>query len=190
MPKFFLVIDVEATCWEKKGEHTDENEIIEIGAVLIDNSNSVTWSASWFVKPILNPILSEFCLNLTSIKQADIDSAPSFPTAISALVSEVEKQTNQAFSENIFVSWGNYDRNQFLKDCERHAVAYPFGPHVNIKAHFLEKYGLKKAGVPRAMEVLGLPFKGTHHRGIDDALNIAQVFISAFGAEYPFSSKA
>lgn len=33
----------------------------------------------------------------------------------------------------------------------------------------------KKLGMARALEIAGLPLDGTHHRGIDDARNMAKL---------------
>ncbi|HWO78436.1 MAG TPA: 3'-5' exonuclease, partial [Bacillus sp. (in: firmicutes)] len=35
-------------------------------------------------------------------------------------------------------------------------------------------------GMARALEMLKLPLEGTHHRGIDDARNIAKIFVRIF----------
>jgi len=41
---------------------------------------------------------------------------------------------------------------------------------------FSEKQGLKKKqGMAGALKLCGLPLEGTHHRGIDDARNIARM---------------
>ena len=47
-------------------------------------------------------------------------------------------------------SWGGYDLTQLRRDCDRHGMA-------------------------RALNLAGLPLEGTHHRGIDDARNIARL---------------
>lgn len=83
-----------------------------------------------------------------------------------------------------FCSWGEYDRHQFLADCKLHGVLYPFGEdHLNIKKMFAQNLGLKKSyGMKKAMKILELQLEGTHHRGIDDARNIARIFRILSGA--------
>ena len=64
-------------------------------------------------------------------------------TSTSAL--EAMKTWKQAFGDSLFCSWGDYDRNQFLQDCEFHQVAYPFrSGHLNLKAEFSHAVGKKK----------------------------------------------
>ena len=54
----YIIVDLEATCWEKRGNR--RNEIIEIGAACIDEKKTVRDEFDIVVKPKLNPELSEF----------------------------------------------------------------------------------------------------------------------------------
>lgn len=66
-------------------------------------------------------------------------------------------------------------------------MAYPFGypterTHTNAKAVFTEAYGLRrKPGMAQALEIAGLPLEGRHHRGEDDAWNIAALVLDLLG---------
>jgi inhibitor of KinA sporulation pathway (predicted exonuclease) len=46
---------------------------------------------------------------------------------------------------------------------------------VNIKRAFAKYHGCKPCGMDKAMRHAGLKLEGTHHRGIDDARNIARL---------------
>lgn len=175
MNKPLLIIDLEATCWKERNPDL-KNEIIEIGCAIV-SGKEIIFNQSWFVKPILNPILSDFCKELTSITQDQIDTAQSFPEVMQIATNEIEKTTNCKISDLLFISWGNYDKNQFLFDCALHNIPYPFGEHFNLKEYFRTKYKTKNAGVKNGLHTLKLQFQGTHHRGKDDALNIARIYI-------------
>lgn len=76
-----LIVDLEATCWEDKSMFA-EMETIEIGALLIDlHDRDNAREFDCFIRPVRNPILSDFCKNLTSINQEDVDRAETFPVA-------------------------------------------------------------------------------------------------------------
>ena len=48
--------------------------------------------------------------------------------------------------------------------------------HMNLKLAFSDRLGVnKKFGMAGAIEQVGLELEGTHHRGIDDARNIARL---------------
>ena len=55
-----VVVDVECTCWDDKSHPRDEMEIIEIGASIIIE-NKVIEKASFYIKPVIHPVFSNFC---------------------------------------------------------------------------------------------------------------------------------
>jgi 3'-5' exoribonuclease 1 len=74
----YIVVDLEATCWEDR-PHPKEMEAIEIGAVLLTSScGPVVSEFAEFIKPVVEPKLSDFCTQLTSITQAQVDAADEF----------------------------------------------------------------------------------------------------------------
>ena len=173
--RHYLVIDLEATCWEQTDPLKGENEIIEIGLVILSPQKQELWRGGWFVRPQRNPILSSFCTQLTTIKQLEVDSAEGFSTVMTKLDAQVRNATGSAVPDSLFVSWGNYDRRQFQGDCTLHGCSYPFGEHLNLKLEFMRRHNLKRAGMDAALKLLELPLLGTHHRGVDDAVNISRI---------------
>jgi inhibitor of KinA sporulation pathway (predicted exonuclease) len=65
----------------------------------------------------------------------------------------------------------------FERECKTHGVEYPFGKgHINVKSLFAVVQNLKReAPLDEAMDLLGFPLEGHHHRGEDDAWNIARI---------------
>ena len=170
---YYLIIDLEATCADDNSIPRQKMEMIEIGAVML-NSETLQVESEYqtFIKPILHPLLTEFCKSLTSISQTNVDTAPLFPDALKDFQSWF-----YPFGSYLFCSWGDYDKNQFKQDCKLHGVGYPFpGGHLNIKKAFSVTIdSQKKFGMAGALEKLGLKLEGVHHRGIDDARNIARI---------------
>jgi 3'-5' exoribonuclease 1 len=175
----YLVIDLEATCDDGGQVPKREMEIIEIGAVLVDcESFEPIAEFQSFVRPVRHPKLTPFCTQLTSITQAEVDAAPRFPAVLGALREFVEEH-----GRPLFCSWGNYDRGQFELDAKFHGLKLPFGSdHLNVKQAFSDTLGTsKRFGMAGALRELGFPLEGTHHRGIDDARNIARILPYAIG---------
>lgn len=169
---YYLIVDLEATCSDDGTVPRDEMEIIEIGAVM---QSAITFEVEsefqTFIRPVRHPKLTEFCTALTGIVQTNVDSAPSFQEAI-----ETMKEWMFVFSDALFCSWGDYDRKQFLQDCNFHEVAYPFrSDHLNLKSEFSRALGHKKLGIGQALRHLGMNFEGSPHRGLDDARNISRI---------------
>jgi 3'-5' exoribonuclease 1 len=167
----YIIVDLEATCWEN-GTNPARMEIIEIGAISLPSATAEPdHEFARFVKPIAEPILSEFCTRLTSIQQADVDSADYFYLVFPDFLEWI--------GDELFTlcSWGAYDLNQFRTDCKRHGLIFPatFERHLNLKKAFAKWKQIKPCGMKAALEMVGLPLTGQHHRGIDDAKNIARL---------------
>jgi 3'-5' exoribonuclease 1 len=170
---YYLIVDVEATCADDGSVPREEMEIIEIGAVLqAAQTFEIASEFQIFVRPVRHPRLTDFCQALTGIRAKDLADAPLFRDAI-------EKMNGWMYTADdaLFCSWGDYDRKQFHQDCGYHRVAYPFrSGHTNLKAAFSTTLKLrKKCGIEEALAHLGLQFEGDHHRGLDDARNIARI---------------
>ena len=184
----WLVLDLEATCCNNDEFPTTEMEIIEIGACMIENARGTVVSEfQTFIQPVRNPALTKFCTDLTSIQQAQVDVAPRYPEALRHFQAWMS-----GFLISYWGSWGNYDRYQFAQDCAFHSVPFLIeAMHVNLKAEFTRRHNLKKRpSLSKALELAGLPFSGTQHRGIDDARNIACIMLLIVGdAVLPFSGR-
>jgi 3'-5' exoribonuclease 1 len=167
----YVIVDLEATCWEK-GTTPNRMEIIEIGAVLLPSSREAPITEfARFVRPMMEPKLSAFCTELTSIRQEDVDNVDDFTVVFPAFLDWIG---SEPFT---LCSWGAYDVGQFRVDCQRHSFPFPstFEQHINLKKAFAAWKDIRLCGMKRALEILNLPLTGTHHRGIDDARNIAKI---------------
>jgi len=165
------IVDVEATCWEGEPPPGQVNEIIEIGICVLDTkTGAITPPQSLMVRPELSQV-SPFCTELTGIRADDVSDGLLFSEACSKLVTEFDVENR------IWLSWGDYDRKQFARDCEHKQVGYPFGSeHINGKALHAQLTGRgKQMGMARALEAYGMRLEGRHHRGADDAHNIARI---------------
>ena len=168
-----LVIDVEATCWQGANPPGQQNEIIEIGICLLDRATGeLLQRACMLVRPDRSTV-SPFCTELTTLTQAQLAAEGiSFREACERLQTEFRSR------ERAWASYGDYDRKQFVRQCESSGIPYPFSDqHTNVKARFAEVFGLPRpVGMAGALRHLGLSLEGTQHRGVDDAANIARVF--------------
>ena len=166
-----LVIDVESTCWESDPPAGQESEIIEIGLCLLDVATCQRLeNRSILVKPERSRV-SAHCTALTTLTQKDVDNGISLDEACHILRQEYHSK------QRLWASYGDYDRRQFERDCKARDIPYPFGSrHLNVKSLFAVMHALgREVGMSKALEKLGLQLEGTHHRGGDDAWNIAVI---------------
>ncbi len=167
-----VVVDIESTCWEGATPKGMESDIIEIGICLLDNySGEITDTKGILVRPERSEI-SSFCTELTTITPEMIaEKGVSFQDALKQLKDEYDTQSRA------WASFGAYDRKQFERQCTALGRGYPFGPsHINVKTLFALKKKLAfEQGMAGALAMLNIPLEGTHHRGVDDARNIAKI---------------
>ncbi|WP_218021461.1 3'-5' exonuclease [Nocardia acidivorans] len=117
--------------------------------------------------------VSEFCTELTTLTPELVATGISFAEACALLRTEFHADSRP------WASWGAYDRQQFERQCAATEVPYPFGSrHTNAKLAFSASRGTgHRFGMAGALKAAELPLEGTHHRGGDDAWNIAALII-------------
>jgi inhibitor of KinA sporulation pathway (predicted exonuclease) len=178
--KPMLIVDLEATCWENhiapsgSRQSVDEMEIIEFGCVVTTRAGKVLDKRSFLVRPQVNPDLSPFCQQLTTISQTMVDDAPLF----TEVIPEIDAWLRQWADLTYWASWGNYDRRHIEAQSLREGVIPGFMrlPHLNLKTIWKNTTGERKRnGLGSALKFHHLAFEGQPHRGIDDACNMARV---------------
>ncbi len=172
MRRNILIIDLESTCSHDEEIGEEDMEIIEIGAIVIDRAFNHLATFQSFAKPENNPLLTEFCHELTGISQKSVDTAQDIVHVLSELSNFVT-----TYNPELWFSWGQYDANQIERDCLRAGMNNPLTiPHVNAKKEFSKLRGIRKrVGLKKAVEICHCKWLGNHHRAVDDARNLVQV---------------
>ena len=177
---FLLVLDFEATCAESNAP--TPQEIIEFPSVLLARETMRTVSEfEAFVRPVHHPILTPFCRDLTSIRQADVDQAATFPEVFARHQRWVKDQQLTA-DNTLILTCGDWDLKTMLP-AQQTASGQPlhdlpplYTRWHNIKRAFSKCMGRRRnSGMTSMLGTLGLPLIGTHHRGIDDCRNIVEI---------------
>lgn len=166
-----IIIDLEATCWAGQTPKGEQHDIIEYGlAVLEVASGNIVANEGILVRPTASSV-SAFCTELTTITPEMVAEAPSFEEASRYL------QEKYKAKRHPWASYGAYDLSQLQQQCAREGVPFPLSAqHLNVKALFALRHRLSHpVGMDAALKQLGIPLEGTHHRGIDDARNIAKI---------------
>ena len=166
-----LVVDLEATCWDGEPPVGHVNEIIEIGICPLElTTGKRLEKRSILVKPERSTV-SPFCTSLTTLTAEQVAGGISFIEACAILKKQYQAR------DRVWASFGDYDRNQFQRQCDDMRIAYPFGTrHINVKTLFALSRGLPaEVGMAQSLEMFGIALEGTHHRGDDDAWNIAGI---------------
>jgi ERI1 exoribonuclease 3 len=173
MVKYLAILDFEATCWSDNNNH----EIIEFPTVIVDTTTrKIVDQFQTFVLPTRDPILSDFCKNLTTITQEQVNEGVSLERAL-----EMHGQFMERYNDSMFATCGDWDLKTMLPlDLRQKGLTASnmYNKWINIKAIFTDKYGLKKrCGMMEMLDHAKIDHYGVHHRGIDDCINIANIAI-------------
>jgi inhibitor of KinA sporulation pathway (predicted exonuclease) len=164
-----VIVDLEATCWSGEPTAGEVSEIIEIGVCLLELSTGrLLDNRGLLIRPTRSTV-SPFCTQLTTLTQEQVDGGIDFAEACQILKRDYKSK------DRLWASFGDYDRTMFQKQCDAVGVPYPFGPrHLNAKTLYALSKGLiHEVGLAEAYALEGETLSGTHHRGGDDAFNIA-----------------
>jgi inhibitor of KinA sporulation pathway (predicted exonuclease) len=167
-----IVIDVESTCDDPRPSW--QGEVIEVGVCFLDlRTLEITDQRGILVKPERTPI-TPFCTSLTTITPELI--AREGKSLFEAMVI---LQEQYKIRERTWASWGDYDRNQLIKDCNSKKFGFPGerSSHINIKNVLAVECGWdRESGLDLALKRWNMKLEGTHHRGKDDAVNVARIY--------------
>jgi ERI1 exoribonuclease 2 len=171
----YVVIDFEATCDEPY--NPAPQEIIEFPCVLVDPSiPTVGPEFHAYVRPAAHPRLTEFCRNLTGIRQEQVDQGEAFPAVLPRADEWLRAHAGGDF---IVVTCGDWDLGSLLpRQCEQHQLPVPrwADSWCNLEKIFEQESGrTERTNLAGMAAALGVALKGRAHSGIDDARNVAGV---------------
>lgn len=185
---YLIVLDFESTCW--KDERSRSQEIIEFPAVLFNTHNGQIESEfHFYIQPQENPILSEFCTELTGIKQDKVDQGIPLSICLKKFgrwLKEISEQrkfvynlaTGDVQPRCTFVTWSDWDLGVCLHyETRRKQLRKPaeLNSWIDLRATYRAFYQRKPKGLNGALQDLGLTFEGREHSGIIDARNTARL---------------
>ncbi|XP_041522220.1 ERI1 exoribonuclease 2 isoform X2 [Microtus oregoni] len=188
---YLIVIDFESTCW-KDGKQHRSPEIIEFPAVLLSTATGEIESEFHaYVQPQEHPVLSEFCTELTGIKQVQVDEGVPLKICLSQFckwIQKIQLQKKIIFAPGdsepspsevklcAFVTWSDWDLGVCLEyECRRKQLLKPgfLNSWIDLRATYKLFYKRKPKGLNGALQEVGIEFSGREHSGLDDSRNTA-----------------
>jgi len=180
----FIILDLEWNSVYLAGQKRFFNEIIEVGAVKINEDFEVIDTFESFIRPQLSRFLTSYVMDLTKISFEDLQQAPSFHKCM--------KQFERFIGENetVFFTWSTTDINVLLDNCSRFlkAEGIPFLTNFcNLQRYVqnrLNTPGQNQLGLDTAARSLGLlDAPDNNHRALDDSLLSCQVFKTLYDGD-------
>jgi len=179
------VLDFEATC-DRRRSATEWDpslqEIIEIPVGVVSVADrTIVATFDTFVRPIRQPELTPFCVELTSIRQEDVDGGPTIREALAKLSAFFE--AHDLTPRNCLVATcGDWDLESMWPQqaCLVDGLPTPalFRRWCKIKVVYTEHTGNAKTGMMGMLRAMDIEHVGHHHRGRDDVRNLCRLVIA------------
>ena len=177
----YIILDFEMN--PVAGEYKEErrisrSEIIEIGAVIMDESFLVLGEFKTLVKPQFNDSIYKKYETLTGISTQMVYGAPTFATAYEMFVNWCESYG----SEYEVYAWSENDYNQLVAEMElknycKTDMMKPLAHWFDFQKEYTEKLGLERImSLEKALDYAGIAFEGHMHDALCDAKNTAELF--------------
>ena len=182
----YIILDLEwNTAYSNKLGHFI-NEIIEFGAVKLNDKLELTEDFSSFVKPQIEKKLRSRVKNLTNISNEDVADAEPFPVVCEDFTNWVGDLNN-----TILLSWGDMDIRVLIDNCKYFYDNNPTIPfvkyYVDLQAYFMAQKELPKGqqiGLSAAAELINADMESfALHRALDDSELASVCFSKVYDKE-------
>ncbi|XP_014652687.1 PREDICTED: ERI1 exoribonuclease 2 isoform X2 [Ceratotherium simum simum] len=144
-----------------------------------------------YVQPQEHPVFSEFCMELTGIKQAQVDEGVPLEICLSQFckwIQKIQQQKKIIFATGVadlstsevklcaVVTWSDWDLGVCLEyECKRKQLLKPMflNSWIDLRLTYKIFYRRKPKGLSGALQEVGIEFLGREHSGLDDSRNTA-----------------
>lgn len=174
----YVIVDLEM-CKVPKGCNRElyncRNELIQIGAVVVDESLNISDEFMTLVSPEFG-VIDNYIEKLTGISKKTVVDAPKFKVALEMFV-------NWLPSDAILVSWSDNDEKQIRRETEAKNVLVEgldnyLDTWVDCQKTFGEKMNAQKNyKLSEALIIADINYDDGEHDALVDAKNTAQLFV-------------
>ena len=178
----YIVLDLEMNPIHKdykEQKRICRSEIIQIGAIALDDTLREADSFLTYVKPQYNDAITELIQNLTGITTEKVQTAPPFCEALRLFFDWCRH-----FDDDLLlIQWSSSDRKQVVREMRlKEYVPDPaeekiMGSWYDFQEEFGQVVGLENSvSLETAISFAGADFDGRQHDALNDARNTAHLF--------------
>lgn len=170
----FVVVDLEMCNVPKSGHKHLRNELIQIGAVLLDDELKIADCFMTFVHPVFG-FIDDRIRKLTGISNEDVKDAPEAKEALEMFV-------NWLPEDAVIVSWSTNDEHQIRVEAHHKKIYIPglfelFPSWTDCQKTFSDKIEVNRCyRLSDALSIAGVEYEEGFHDALTDARNTAMLF--------------
>lgn len=149
-------------------------EIIDIGALKLDEGLNIIATFDELIKPAIHKRLHPFVENMTGITRESLRTARRF--------NEVFKALSEFISDvDILCVWGTADIKELIRNIEYHGLDASIVPqkYINVQHYaskILQSPSGSSVGLGNAAKLMNIPLELELHKAFNDAYYTAEVF--------------
>lgn len=152
-------------------------EIIQLGAVKLDNNFNIVSAFDTFIRPCLYTSMHPYVSKITGIKIEDLEDAPTFKEAFRKFIDFVDGD------DPIFCVWGKSDLRELYRNIRYHNLSDSYIPksYIDVQYYasdFINHTTAQSIGLENAVIALHLEDSVAYHNALNDAYYTAKVFAS------------
>lgn len=179
---YYIVLDLEFNqAFPFKNGHKAEPdpecpfEIIQIGAVKLDENFEKIDTFDVTISPKLYPRLHPFVEKITGITQESLENQPFFPEAYLAFLTFIGK------GPSILCCWGDDDIKSLFRNICYYNLDFDSltDSYINVQSYassYLNLEAGRAVGLKNAVVELGIPVSAAFHNALNDAVYTAEIF--------------
>ncbi len=172
----FVVVDLEWNGGYSKKAHGYFNEIIEIGAVKLDNHMRIVDEFGMQIKPVVSKKLSNVVTELTHISAEELEDGTTFAKMMRRFAAWVGEQPT------VLMTWSTTDLLVMMENCRffygKQEIPH-FRYYMDFQAYAQRRLHIsdgQQLGLARAGEMLEIPDDNiSFHRALDDSRLTAKI---------------
>lgn len=180
---YFVIMDLEWNNSFNKLTQKFMNEIIEIGAVKLDDKLNEVSTFSELIRPVISKKLRSRIKNLTNISNEEVRTGRAFEEVIDEFEEWVGDDT-------VVMSWGDTDLRTLLTNykwfLKKNSVTF-INKYADLQKYcqcFINMENVQQAGLSYAAQCLEIdPEQYPHHRALDDSILSAECFKKVYDEE-------
>ena len=177
---YYIIMDLEWNNSFNKATQKFMNEIIEIGAVKLDENLNQVDTFSELIKPVISKKLRSRIKTLTNISNEDVKAGRPFEKV-------VEDFAEWIGEDSVVMSWGDTDIRTLLTNCKwfmkKNSIDF-IKKYADLQKYcqcFINMENVQQAGLSYAATCLEIdPDRFPHHRALDDSLLSAECLKKVF----------
>ena len=157
-------------------------EIIQIGAVKLNDNFETIGALDILVKPQIYTELNPFVREITGLTMDELARGKSFKEMYKEFIEFIKTD------RSVLCVWGVADIKELFRNIEFHELATTMVPteYINIQSYASMELNCEKGiniGLSNAAKLLGIPIESQFHNAFNDAYYTAEVFKKIYNKE-------